>query len=375
MSVGCLNIKLGGINFTSKGQVSQTYQTPYGEVGVERHLYQSSRGGKTYCPLEREARIILTSTPKFGKIVSSKYVEEGSTKVERDLRENHGRIISRSYIKNLGDFIGGLAQGKEETWEYELPELESKVATISLSVDGTCMLLCTEGWREAMTGTLSLYDEEGERLHTIYIGATPEYGKATFKERFDRELDRVKAKYKDALYIGLADGAKDNWFYLDEHTDMQIVDFWHVSEYVIKASNAIFSKKKDQESREEWVKTNLHKLKHEESSAGKLLSEMKKQRKEVKGESRKEKIDTSITYFKNNYMRMNYSHCVEKNLPIGSGVCEAACKTLIKARLCSSGMKWKEEGASAIITLRAIHMTETRWDQFWEKVEQYGIAA
>jgi len=45
------------------------------------------------------------------------------------------------------------------------------------------MLLCESGWREAMVGTVSLYDAEGERQHTIYIGATPEYGKAIFLER------------------------------------------------------------------------------------------------------------------------------------------------------------------------------------------------
>jgi len=369
------NIKLGEITLTSKGQVFQTYQTPYGAVSVGRHLYQSSRGGKTFCPLEKDARIILTSTPKLAKMVSSKYVNHGSTKVERDFAENHSRVISRAYIKDLGDFVGSLAQGKEEKWEYELPELKSTVKTISVSIDGTCMLLCNKGWREAMTGTISLYDIVGERLHTIYLGATPEYGKALFKERFDRELMRLKDKYKHVLYIGLADGAKDNWSYLKGHTDIQVLDFWHASEYVVKASNAIFPKKKDQESREEWVKTNLHDLKHKHGAARKCINEMEKQKKGVKEKNRKEKLESSITYFKNNYTRMNYGRCVNENLPIGSGVCEAACKTLIKERLCASGMRWKESGASAIITLRAIHMTENRWDQFWEKIDQYGIAA
>jgi hypothetical protein len=42
------------------------------------------------------------------------------------------------------------------------------------------MLICDQKWREAMTGSLSLYDKHGERLHTIYVGAAPEYGKKTF---------------------------------------------------------------------------------------------------------------------------------------------------------------------------------------------------
>ncbi len=38
--------------------------------------------------------------------------------------------------------------------------------------------MCDDGWREAMVGTLAFYDVEGERQHTIYLAATPEYGRA-----------------------------------------------------------------------------------------------------------------------------------------------------------------------------------------------------
>ena len=73
----------------------------------------------------------------------------------------------------------------------------------------------------------------------------PGYGKDKFKERFDREVVRLKAKYGGVLYMGIADGTKDNWPYLEKYTDTQVVDFWHVSEYVAKASNVIYHRKKD----------------------------------------------------------------------------------------------------------------------------------
>ena len=38
----------GATKLTSKGQFTQDYETPYGSVGVERHVYQSNQGGKTY---------------------------------------------------------------------------------------------------------------------------------------------------------------------------------------------------------------------------------------------------------------------------------------------------------------------------------------
>lgn len=53
-------IVIGQTSLTSKGTVAKEYQTPYGATTVERHVYQSSKGGKTFCPLEREARIVTS---------------------------------------------------------------------------------------------------------------------------------------------------------------------------------------------------------------------------------------------------------------------------------------------------------------------------
>jgi hypothetical protein len=61
------------------------------------------------------------------------------------------------------------------------------------------------------------------------------------------------------------------------------------------------------------------------------------------------------------------------NLPIGSGVTEAACKTLIKQRLCQSGMKWKNQGISMVLHLRALISTKGRWEQFWVRINQAGL--
>ncbi len=62
---------------------------------------------------------------------------------------------------------------------------------------------------------------------------------------------------------------------------------------------------------------------------------------------------------------MNYASHVNKNLPIGSGVTEAACKTLVKQRLCGSGMRWKTKGAKVVLSLRALVQTTNRWQQFF----------
>ncbi len=70
---------------------------------------------------------------------------------------------------------------------------------------------------------------------------------------------------------------------------------------------------------------------------------------------------------------MKYAEHVANNLPIGSGVTEAACKTIIKARLCGSGMQWKSMGVKIVLSLRPLIKTKGRWQQFWDKISQYGI--
>jgi hypothetical protein len=235
-------INIAGEVMRTKGEQPKAYQTPYGEVVVERHVYQRSGGGRTYCPLERKARIIMTSTPLFAKQVSSKLAYGSARDVQRDLADNHRRAVAVSYIQRVSEAVASVIEAKEESWNYVPPKLEVEIASVAIGLDGTCMLLCDTGWTEAMVGSISLYDAQGERAHTIYIGATPEYGKANFIERLEREIGRTKARYPQATYIGIADGAASNWQFLNRHTTQQVLDFYHASGYLGAVAVALYPK-------------------------------------------------------------------------------------------------------------------------------------
>jgi hypothetical protein len=364
-------IQMGATKLTSKGQVAKKYQTPYGEIQINRHLYQTAQGGSTYCPLECNARIIQNATPKLAKILSHKYSKLSVDEVKTDLSSNHGRELSRGYIQTVSEMVGNLAQAKEESWHYKTPVLETAVATVSIGLDGTTIHLREEGYRETMVGTIALYDHDGERLHTTYIGAPPEYGKHTFKTRLTREIEHVKQLYPDALYIGIADGATDNWPFLNQYTSIQVTDFWHATEYLANAAEMIFHGKKQQAERKDWLKQRCHELKNNTGAAEHILSELKDHAQNKHPPKRQEIIDKAITYFSNQGIRMNYASLVVQALPIGSGVTEAACKMIVKQRLCQSGMKWRHKGASIILSLRTLERSN-RWEQFWDKVSQYG---
>src|SRR5437868_3746229 len=139
-------ITIGAVKFTSKGQLPKQYQTPYGVATVARHVYQSSQGGKTSCPLDRDARIVVSSTPRFAKMIAHKYAEFGAGRVILDLEENHGRAVARSFVQNVADAVATVAVAKEEAWHYALPAMDHPVRTITVGLDGTCLLMCQDGW-------------------------------------------------------------------------------------------------------------------------------------------------------------------------------------------------------------------------------------
>ena len=362
---------MGEIKWTSKGPQPKHYQTPYGEVNVARHVYQTPRGGATFCPLDRDARIVVSSTPRFAKQVASKYAQMGAPQVVGDLSENHGRKVTHAFVQDVCEAVGSVAQAKEEEWRYAAAKLDEAVASVAVGMDGTCMLMCHDGYRETMVGNVSLYDAQGQRLHTLYVAATPEYGKATFKGRMEREIEQVKQYYPEARVIGVADGAAENWTFLEAHTEAQVLDFYHASEYVAKVAKAVFTKKAE---REPWLNDRLHRLKHKQGTASRLIKEMEEfQQRPRLSKRAREDLAASLIYFRNHKHQMNYARYQAEGWPIGSGVTEAACKTLVKQRLCGSGMRWKEKGAAVVLSLRSLIRSTGRWQQFWEKINQYGF--
>ena len=367
-------IEVGGATWTSKGQLPKTYQTPYGSVEIHRHVYQRSEGGTTFCPLEVDGRIIITSTPRFAKQISHKYAEMSSPRLVEDLRDNHGRIVHRSFVQTLAEAVGTIALLKEEDWHYQTPKLSVPVSTVSIGVDGTCLLLCEGGFRQAMVGTISLYDASGERQHTTYVAASPEYGRATFLERMHREVEQVKRLYPHAHYQGLADGAPENWTFLEPLTDTQVLDFYHATQYLDRVAKVVHPHRVD--AQQLWMNDYCHRLKHEIGAAEQLLHEMEAlPPPHRRPDAIRDGLQEAITYFRNHHHHMHYAEALSHHLPIGSGVTESGCKVIIKARLCAAGMKWKEQGAAIVLSLRTLSYSHGRWQQFWSKINQYGFSS
>ena len=73
---------------------------------------------------------------------------------------------------------------------------------------------------------------------------------------------------------------------------------------------------------------------------------------------------TGVNYFKRHRHRMKYAELQERNLPIGSGVIEGTCKSLVSDRLKRAGMRWHKRGGQAVLNLRAWTQSD-RFDNAW----------
>ena len=132
---------------------------------------------------------------------------------------------------------------------------------------------------------------------------------------------------------------------------------------------------KKRSERTQWLEEACHELKHEEAAAAQLLKAMRTAHASLrKGTEAAAALEKAISYFSNHLEKMNYHLYRAIKLPIGSGVTEAACKTVAKQRLCASGMRWTLRGVSEVLSLRTLITSGNRWDQFWEKATRFGFA-
>ena len=118
---------------------------------------------------------------------------------------------------------------------------------------------------------------------------------------------------------------------------------------------------RDSSEAKAWYKKHRIILKKDPNGASKVIRAVRYRRSKTKENP---EIEKELKYLQRNRRKMNYFELKQNNLPIGSGVVEAACKNLIGARMKKSGMRWSVNGGQAVLTLRSLVLSN-RWEHFW----------
>ena len=82
-------------------------------------------------------------------------------------------------------------------------------------------------------------------------------------------------------------------------------------------------------------------------------------------ETQRKVVLKTVGYYRRNAPYMRYDEYLGQGWPIGTGVVEGACGHLVKDRMEGAGMRWKQEGAQAVLDLRAVRLNGD-WDAYWQ---------
>lgn len=395
------------------------YQTVFGSVTMDRSVYQQSGRGRVAIPMDLRLGIVEGMyTPRMARIATRAIALMPEEEAAQFLTEVGTATLSNSTL-------GRLPRAIAARYELDRPVIAAAVrardvipaeaATVQVGLDGVMVPQdgeharprgrttkspepprheqrygpigdggpCAEdrtmgrSWHEASVGTLAFFDDEGVRLRTIYLARMPEPHKATLVAELEIELGCVLRERADMNVVFASDGAAPQWDALDAiesrlpanrtgHT-MKLVDAFHVAEYVQKAANAIDGPSTgDAKVRAAtWRET----IKETRDGAQRVIRSMRASLPSVRGNSARKELKSAITYIANQHAlgRMEYVEAQERHYPIGTGVTEAAAKTIVGTRMKRAGARFSQHGGQTVMLFRAVLLSK-RFDALHEEL-------
>ena len=228
-------------------------------------------------------------------------------------------------------------------------------------------------YRMAYVGTLSFHDAAGEEL------ATRRYTAAAHESPTDRVVKPLMADLRSALRqapalaVGvLQDSAPELWNLLDPALAAEplvttydvAIDRYHLNDRlgeVLRYVEPDAAVRKDRLAR--WNES----LDCNDNAIYRIRAWVRDRYADALARDDRrllEQLHPHLTYLENNAYLMRYARLRAVGLPVGSGVTEGAAKSVIKMRTHGSGQRWRPDGLEAVLTLRAVHMSD-RLPRFW----------
>jgi len=390
-------IGLDNKRYLNKGKSTKEIITSLGKIGISRSYYQHRSGGNSLFPLDEKLGVdgeILMPDVKEVVLYSCAYntPEESSRLLEKcSFIKLHPTQIKKA-ITSTSEFIESTNLDIMDSVRQNEVIPESEIMVCSL--DGVNVLLNHAGkkkgrpserpvkenipassYKNVMCGSISHYtiiEDKGkkvpQRICSKYIARMPEDYYPTFKREFEKEIkfantspSVTKLVITDA-HTSISGYLKDNPAFVDYQ---RVIDFYHASEHLSHIAEAIHGKSSAKAG--DWYKKYRDILKTHTQGVSKLIRSAEYyQVSQSYSKTREKEIQTHLGYFKKYKKFMQYARYAEKGWPIGSGVIEAACKSVVKQRMCRSGQRWSIAGGQSILNLRSV-VKSNRWDSFWNE--------
>lgn len=362
-----------------------TYNSAAGPVRVARSLYRASSGGRAICPLELHAGIIEGYWTPLAAKQATGAVAHLTPQESEELFDLIGNMTpSKSTLDRLPKALSVPWEAQRPHFETTLRQQESipeEAVSMAVSLDGVMAPMKDgkrqakrqdavgkgksprgpSGYQEVGCATVSYSDRFGEPLQTRRMARMPETNKATLKSQLTAEVMGALMKRPGLRVVKVADGTADNWTYLSETLPCgeEGLDFSHAVDHLSDALRAAYGEATP--TYQERLATLSAVLRDAPQGVDKVIEALCRLRSRY---PRRHAIHKTIAYFREHRHRMCYHELRARFLPIGSGVVEAAWKTLVSQRLKRSGMRWRVPGGQAILTFRALCQSE-RFERAW----------
>ena len=394
-----LRLRLAGQEYRRRPKSRNTIATWFGDVELWRYLYEATEPGeRALFPLERQLGIEAgLATPALAERVGLWSVDHEQESVRTMLRHEHGVAWSVKSLRQVTAALrDGLASFREETQRAKVLELLEKAEqsqgkhrpVLAAGRDGIHVPIRDQGYHEGATATVSVMDRRGQRLGTVYLGQMPESGQETLSAQLTSLLRTVLTSWHARGHAAprlayVTDGGHHPKEYYrrvlrrmtDPWRDGQrlawewIVDFWHACGYLHKLAEGLFG---DGATTWGWFRKWRHWLRDRHHGLTQVLRSAMwhynhSRRLTQAGE---ELFWTAYRYLRKHGVWMKYSTYRRRGMPIGSGVTEAACKTVFAERLKRSGMTWSCVGGQVILDLRVLVLSRV-----WEQAHRSYLAA
>lgn len=167
----------------------------------------------------------------------------------------------------------------------------------------------------------------------------------------------------------LGDGAKWIWKQVAAQLPRGecVVDVYHVSEHIHGCGKILYGEKNPQAR--QWADERLSSL--IEHGPIRFLESLEQEQAAVAGRSRNAQAQRAALTALADYLKPNvdglwYASRLARGLPIGSGLIEGTCKTIVGRRLKLNSARWLASRAENVATLCCLLYGE-QWEPFWDR--------
>ena len=396
---------VNGVPYKRHEPGTDTYHSLCGPLQVRRPSYRRTgvHNGPIVIALELAAGLVEGATPALAYSVAHGYAQHDMRAHLETLEAAHRVPPSRTTLERIAKRVASTAvdqAARIETIVRRAEKVPADAVAVAIGLDRTSAPMIEDrpvdappkpernrrrprqrrapaaydiNWRMAYVGTVCFVDANGEALATIRYASAACDEPRELVQKMTADVS-VSLKRRPALSVGIVqDGAPEMWNRTREGLQVlrdkgqlgawhEGIDRYHLMERLAAALKLVEPNATDQE-RKDRLKAWTDLFDTMDGAIDYIEHFLIKGYGAVRGDNR-EALWDHLRFIRNNKDRMRYVTLRRAGLPVGSGVTESTCKTVIGQRAKGAGQRWREFGLRGVVTLRALHQSD-RLPRFW----------